>query len=289
MGRTSRSTTGINPGCSTGSGGDRGLVERAMLSASAAYYNFPAVTSISSNMHWTLLVFLGVSISLASCALPRVPKGWEARQIVVQELDDSGPSRLQLLFCYGPITSHCLVRIVGPSDELTMWDPGGIYGFHSPMVARVDDVIHGQVPSLKAFWSYRLTMRERSEMMGVFEWEIPDDEARHLRRPLVTGDDLNNPFHRFQTDVPAMTCGLALSDYLIRYAGPRLMVPIRWIQPADTASYLWSHHPPDRVIMFNRQSGVQPMVYEPIRSMGYTAESSRLDGPMDLTSRDHCP
>ena len=220
------------------------------------------------------LLLLG---ALSGCALPKSPNGWVAREAEQDDLDDDGPSRLQLLFCYGPVTSHCLVRIVGPNDERVLWDPGGIYGRRSSVVDRRADVVHGKVPSLEKYWSYRMTLRQRSDMMGVFEWDVPDDEARDLRTPLVYGHDPDAPERTFETDIVGLACGLALGDYIMRYTSPRLNVPVVWVLPKDTADWLWVNHPPDRVIMFDREA--DPLVYEPSRPLDQTA-ADRDDGRM---------
>ena len=175
---------------------------------------------------------------------PQVPEGWSA----IPESIDQRPAvgrhdRLQVIICYGRFFSnHSTVRLSGPGHEVLFWDPGGIYKADDPQYVRRGDLLLDRTPDLDEWWRYR-SEGCREPFMKVFEWDLDPLESARLHEALHVGSRFSKDPDDFQTETSGGFCCIAVSEYLRRFAAPRIAVTSRYFWPHKLAQHLWSQAP----------------------------------------------
>lgn len=202
---------------------------------------------------------------------PVVPPGYAERPATSGDLVEPDDPRLQIIICYGQVTSHVLIRLVDEGEPLLLWDPGGLYGLDNPKAAspyrranpavrREADVVHEGIPSLSEYWTYRQHLEARNQSIAIFEWALTSDQLVRLHTPLATGMTLDG--QRFATRVRGMWCGTATGDYLKKFAPDLLPHAGNDLNPATMTNRLWKKDHPSRVILFTQDA---LWIYEPTR------------------------
>jgi len=235
---------------------------------------------------------IGGTLFLTGCIPygPSPPAGWMARPVRQPEsLFNDHPregSLFQLLIGYKRFMGHSALRLVGPGDERLFWDPGGRYGEAGERQRQKDVIVGKDVPDIMDYAYFRYTAKPHLETeFTVMEWVIPDQTAASMRRVLVEGGDRKPsgdmpPERKFQTDVPAMFCAVAMSHFLMRYGRGGLTVSKSYAYPHDLVIDLWRNHPPRRVIAFKRTGGAilyLPRVTRPRIAHGTRRPMTRSD------------
>jgi hypothetical protein len=200
-------------------------------------------------------------VTSVGCAIsgPRIPDGWESRPATPIDLKDGDQARLQIIVTYDLIGSHIVLRITGPQRQLIMWDPAGQFGLDGHGVQRKRDVIFDGVPTLDEYWTYRQQLSGSvSHKFAIYEYDIVDRQADELREPLFHETEL------FRTKTGSARCGLAASEFLMRFAKPTVRVCEQRFMPHHMMDKLMVNDPPSRLILYC-DGWIVPRVYEQIR------------------------
>lgn len=187
-----------------------------------------------------------------------VPPGWLAQPYHAEADPDDG--RLQVFICYGQVLSnHSALRLVTPERPTLMWDPGGTYEHDDPAYGREHDVLTRGDVSVDQWWHYRKDIC-REPVVEMYEWRLPDKQARRLYAILTTRHDPLDPSQTFEPDALGLGCSLRVSTFLDRFADGRPAVQAHYFWPHELGEHLWAQSP-DRVVIF--RSGGPTLAYIP--------------------------
>jgi hypothetical protein len=180
---------------------------------------------------------------------PFLPDDWRPHEASLESLaDDPAQARLHVLLMYAPLAcSHSALRLHRPGRGVIFWDPGGGYGSEGFVEARRwSDLIVTNTPTVAQYLDWREKVpTARTE---IFEFDVTDAEADSLWEVLRHGTDRTHPAGRFNTTTTGGACGMALSDFLARFADEVVHVdPVFF--PHDLAQQLYQQDP-DRVLIW---------------------------------------
>ncbi|MAE61816.1 MAG: hypothetical protein CMJ49_10735 [Planctomycetaceae bacterium] len=180
-----------------------------------------------------------------------IPKDWITTAAEAADVQDPPDTpTLQVIICYGTLTSnHGCLRLTFPDRNTLFWDPGG-YIYEEPHYNRQHDVVRNNAPSLIDYWHLR-----RGEFgeptMAAYEWTLSREDASLMYHVLYHGKAANLPDGKFDPDLPGLFCSIGVSRFLERYGEPYLDMPKGWWTPHGLAKHLLSQNP-RRLIVFKR-------------------------------------
>lgn len=194
-------------------------------------------------MRMRLLLLLFTVAALAGChGGLHVPDDWTPTD------DAAASGQLQVILCFGPVTSnHSVLRLQPSSGDVIFWDPGGMYGSEAN---RSRDLVLVDQPTAEQFWDFR---REATGEIFhlVYEWDLSEVRADELAAVLTEHDT-------FETGRAGGGCCKAICEFFQLHATDLADVPKRWLFPHALARHLWTQ-PVDRIRVFEKHKA--PRVY----------------------------
>ena len=182
-----------------------------------------------------------------------IPEQWIRTPITTESLADTpNQPRLQVIMVAGPFWyHHTALRLVCTDRPVVFWDPGGSYGARDENIVRARDLIVHNPPDLM---TYLLFLEKRTySSVEIFEWDLETEQAHELHDVLVQGTDKNHPAGKFNPRSAGLFCGLAVSDFLHRFATEIVTVPESYCFPNNLAKVLYTQTP-RRVIVSRRRA-----------------------------------
>ncbi len=234
--------------------------------------------------HLRNIIFLICILFTYACThepAPFLPETIQTKKIDRAVLKDiPGKSRLQVIIAYNnSACSHTALRLATTNKPAIFWDPGGGYGMtgharpttnmptlttnrdqeieemidknnpDSEQILRVRDlVLEKDTPSLNTYMDFRVSLDDK--IVELFFWNLTPTKADYLHSILMNGTQSNHPKGAFDTDIPGMFCGSAVSDFLHRFAEDVVPLSRSYFFPHDLAAELYTKSP-DQFIIFN--------------------------------------
>ncbi len=212
------------------------------------------------------------SLMLGGCAhshLDRVPENYIKKEIPqTSVVDESPPAKLQVLVTRNAIySSHSAIRLLYQGKVL-MWDPSGSYGDldeHKNFFAehplpdnysKINALVMRGAPDLPSY--FRFAMHTEDNSMEVFEWIVPETQAKLYRDIFIQGATVENNRYDFGTYHPFLLCSSYLTRFLQRFVGNTFKLNETYFFPDSLAHELFEHHP-DTIYFFFKNRPV--MVY----------------------------
>lgn len=196
-------------------------------------------------MHMRLLFLLFTVAMMTGChGGLHVPDNWRESP----DASDTSVAKLQVILCFGPVTSnHSVLRLQQSNNAITFWDPGGMYGSEAN---RSHDLVLVDQPTAEQFWEFRRDAAGEIFHL-VYEWDLSSTRADELAAVLHDIDT-------FETGRAGGGCCKAICEFFQLHAPDLADVPKRWLFPHALAKHLWTQ-PVDRVRLL--QKNEDPRVY----------------------------
>jgi hypothetical protein len=199
---------------------------------------------------------------------PYTPETWVGKHIDLRDLDlRPEKTRLQVIVCYGYfVSNHTALRLIVPGRQVLFWDPGGGYGADqigdndeedSTRIIKQRDIVTKNPPDIPTYLEFRWKVA-KDAAVEIFEWDLNPEEGARLYDVLWNGTGPDHPAGAFRSKSWGLMCGASVSDFLKRFAKPRINLTKKYHSPRDLAEALYTQSP-DRI--FSQKVGHSPKIF----------------------------
>lgn len=189
---------------------------------------------------------------------PYIPETWMGEEIDLQDLKlRPVKTRLQVIICYGYfVSNHTALRLIVPGRQALFWDPGGGYGGDeigndsekdSTRIVKERDLVTKNPPDIPTYLEFRWNVA-KDAAVEIFEWDLNPKEGDLLYDVLWNGTGPDHPAGAFRSRSWGLMCGASVSDFLMRFAKPRINLSEKYHSPRELSGALYTQSP-DRIFI----------------------------------------